>query len=66
MVGNLVLAAGGDFLSAINNTGIKTLDELNSYLDSKKAGETIRLKVIRNGRNISVKVRLEEMPQQGK
>jgi putative serine protease PepD len=65
-VGNLVLAAGGDFISAIDNTGIKTMDELNSYMDSKKAGATIRLKVTRNGRNISVKVRLEEMPFKGK
>lgn len=65
-VGNLVLAAGGDFVSAIDNTHIKTMDELNSYMDTKKAGDTVRLKVLRNGRNISVKIRLEELPFKGK
>jgi putative serine protease PepD len=61
--GNLVIAAGGDFITAINGSFITGMDELNSMMEKLAPGDTIRLTVVRGGRKISIKVRLEEMPR---
>lgn len=62
-LGNLVIASGGDLITAINGKAVSSMDEFNDYMDSIEAGQTITLKVIRDGKAVTVKARLEEMPK---
>ena len=49
----------------MNNKIVKTVDELNEIRDKKKAGETLRLTVIRNGELLNIDVILgEDLPTQ--
>ncbi|MBI5492173.1 MAG: trypsin-like peptidase domain-containing protein [Deltaproteobacteria bacterium] len=62
-LGNLVIASGGDLIIAINGKAVSSMDEFNDYMDSFEAGQTITLKVIRDGKPVTVKARIEEMPK---
>lgn len=62
-VGNLILASGGDYITAINGRRVSGMDDLNSMMETLKAGDTISLNVIRGGRKLTIKVRLSEMPR---
>lgn len=50
----------GDVIVGINGTEIKTMEELNKIKDSLKPGETIKLKVYRDGQNLDLSVTLAE------
>lgn len=62
-LGNMIIASGGDLIAALNGKTIKSMDEFNDYMDSFEVGQTITLKVIRDGKTVNVRVRLEEMPR---
>ena len=62
-IGNMIIASGGDLIAALNGKTIKSMDEFNDYMDSFEVGQTITLKVIRDGKTVNVRVRLEEMPR---
>jgi S1-C subfamily serine protease len=51
--------AGADVIVSIDNTAIKNYDDLAKFLDSKKVGDTVQVKVIREGRETTVPVTLE-------
>lgn len=54
---------GGDYITAINGTRVKTSDELLSYLVFETtAGDTVDLTVLRDGNEISVPLTLGERP----
>lgn len=61
--GNLVIAAGGDMITAINGREVRTMDEFNDMMDGFEAGTVITLKVIRDGKTRYIKARLDEMPR---
>ena len=53
--GELVL---GDIITAIDGTAIGDLDDLYRYLDKKQIGDNVQVQVYRNGRSITLQVRL--------
>jgi S1-C subfamily serine protease len=50
---------GADVIVSIDNTQIKNYDDLAKFLDTKKVGDTVQVKVIRDGRELTVPVTLE-------
>ena len=54
---------GGDYITAINGTPVRTSDELVSYLVFEtEVGETVQLTILRNGEEIMVPLTLGERP----
>lgn len=50
----------GDIITAIDSTEITTMEELNEQKNLHKAGETVTLRIIRNGESTEVQVTLQE------
>lgn len=62
-LGNRRYLVGGDVITAIDGTPLATWDDLSAYLEIKTAvGQTVSLTVIRNGRELTVQVTLEDTP----
>jgi len=53
---------GGDVIIAIDNKEIKTMTELTDYIKSKNIGDTVTLKINRNGEEIEITCELSEQP----
>ena len=53
---------GGDVITAIDNTAVKGVADIQNYLASKKAGDTVTLALNRNGANTTVIVTLTARP----
>ncbi|MCL4489129.1 MAG: trypsin-like peptidase domain-containing protein [Chloroflexi bacterium] len=54
---------GGDVITAIDNTPVKTFDDLAAYLaNSTKVGQTVTLTILRGGQQQSVQVTLAARP----
>ncbi len=62
-IGNVIIASGGDLITAVNGRALKTMDEFNEIMDSSEVGSTITVKILRDGKVRSITVRLEEMPR---
>jgi len=63
-VRNYIFAVGGDIIVALDGKKIATLDDLTGFLDeNKKAGEDVRVDVLRDGKPLTVLVRLGELPE---
>jgi len=62
-LGNLVIAVGGDLITSINNKRVRTMDDLSRLMDGLRPGQLVRAGILRNGKKISVPIRLEEMPR---
>jgi 2-alkenal reductase len=59
------LPAGGDVITAVNGEAVSSVDGLAGYLNShQKAGDSVKLSVIRQGRELTVDVTLAEWPSQ--
>ena len=52
----------GDTITQVDGTSISSAQDLLTYLAHKKPGDTITLKIDRNGSTVTVKVRLGELP----
>ncbi len=64
ILGNRVILAGGDIITAIDGTPITGMDDLTDYLEEKtRVGQQVTLDVIRDGRKLQITVELEEMPR---
>jgi len=50
----------GDVITAIDGTDIKTMDELNEIKNKHKIGDTVTLKVYREGKTMEIKLTLGE------
>ncbi len=61
--GNLLFAAGGDLIVAIDGKPIKTTDDLDEVMDELKVGQKTTITIIRRGKKIEKRLTLEEMPQ---
>ena len=61
--GNLMFLWGGDLIVAINGRPIRTMDDLDEIMDELKVGQKITLTIIRKGKRINKRLRLEEIPQ---
>lgn len=62
-LGNLIIAYGGDLIVAVNGKPVKSMDDFNEHMDTFEVGAVISLKLYRDGVQMSLKVRLEEMPK---
>jgi len=62
-LGNLVIAVGGDLITSINNKRVRTMDDLSRLMDGLTPGQLVRAGILRNGKKISLPIRLEEMPR---
>ncbi len=53
----------GDVIIGVDGTAVATSEELNKLKDEHNAGETITLKVSRNGTDMDIRVTLQEVTQ---
>jgi S1-C subfamily serine protease len=60
-IGNARVPVGGDIITALNGTPISDFQELNVYLEAEtQVGDTVEVTLIRDGREMAVKVTLTE------
>lgn len=53
---------GGDIIIQVDNEDIESVEELQSMLAKKKAGDKVRLTIIRDGKETTVRITLEKRP----
>ncbi len=63
-IGRYSLPVGGDIITAIDNDPISNDMDLNRALSKKKVGDTVKVKVYRNGDLLEIPVTLMERPYQ--
>jgi len=56
------IIAGGDIIIAINDTEIRSMDDLITYLESTAVGQEVELTIIRDGDEKRLTVELDERP----
>jgi S1-C subfamily serine protease len=62
-VGNTLVRVGGDILVGVDGRRISSIDELTAYLDEdRKVGDVVKVELLRDGRRLTVPVRLGELP----
>jgi S1-C subfamily serine protease len=54
----------GDIITAVDGEKMKDLDDLYRYLDKKQIGDTVQAQVFRDGRTLTIPVKLTSLPQQ--
>ena len=65
VVGNTYqLGIGGDLIVAVEGQPVDGADALKRAMNKKRSGDMLSLTVFRSGRNVEVKVKLGEAPQQ--
>ncbi len=62
-VGNMIVIAGGDIVVKADQHDVKTNEELIHYIRGRRPGDSILLKVCRDGNFIDMKVTLGERPR---
>jgi serine protease Do len=62
IVGNLILPVGGDVILAINDRKVSTMAELIHEVNRHQIGDSIQIKVLRNGQKANLEIVLEETP----
>jgi S1-C subfamily serine protease len=50
---------GGDVIIALDGNEVQTFEELASYIDSKRVGDRVEVKFLRDGREMTIEVTLE-------
>ncbi|MBI2370307.1 MAG: trypsin-like peptidase domain-containing protein [Deltaproteobacteria bacterium] len=63
-VGNMVVVVGGDVITTIDGREMRTLDDLSSYIETKRPGDTVRVAISRSGQERTVIVILLERPRE--
>ena len=64
VVGNAQLGVGGDLITEIDGKPVNEQDAIIRILARKHAGDTMDMKVYRNGRTTSLKVTLSEAAEE--
>ncbi len=63
-IGRSQLGVGGDIITAVDDQPVTAQEDLMLYVDTQKAiGDTIKLKLIRAGQEMTVSLTLGEQPQ---
>lgn len=62
-VGNVLVRRGGDLITEVDGTKMRTFEELSDYIDSKRPGDVIHVSFHRKGRSQVVEVTLRERPR---
>ncbi|HEY8416022.1 MAG TPA: trypsin-like peptidase domain-containing protein [Thermaerobacter sp.] len=58
------IPVGGDVILAVDGREVRDVSELSGYLDTKRVGDRVVLRINRAGRNLDVPVTLEAFPEQ--
>lgn len=64
VIGNYEIGIGGDFIMAIDGKPVDRQDALSLVLARKRAGDNLDLLVYRGGKQLTIKVRLGEAPEE--
>lgn len=63
-VGNFMVNVGGDIIQALDGEPVATVDDLTAFLDDRKrVGDDVRVDVLRDGKALTLIVRLGELPE---
>jgi 2-alkenal reductase len=63
-VRSVTVQAGGDIILAIDGTSLRDFDDMITYLANKtQVGQTVTLTILRDGKEMSVQVKLGERPK---
>jgi S1-C subfamily serine protease len=57
---SLAVLPGGDVIVKIDDQETPTFEKLADYIDTKQAGDTVTLHIVREGKEITVEVQLAE------
>ncbi len=60
--GNLRLPIGGDIITSINNKNVSNMEELVQEINRYQVGDSIKIKIWREGRILDLEIVLEESP----
>ena len=63
VVGNYLIPWGGDFITKIDGREVANRGFLNQVLSLKHGGDTLRLRVIRDGEEMEVEITLKSAPK---
>jgi len=64
-VGNILVSVGGDIIVAVDGHKVSSIDEMTAYLDGeRKVGDEVKMDLRRDGRSLSLAVRLGELPEE--
>jgi S1-C subfamily serine protease len=58
------LRLGGDVIKEIDGKPVRTMDQVVSYIASKRPGDSVTIKLLRDGRDETVKVELAQRPSE--
>jgi S1-C subfamily serine protease len=58
------LRLGGDVIKEIDGKPVRTMDQVVSHVASKKPGDTVTIKLMRDGRDETVKAKLAQRPSE--
>ncbi|HLG13191.1 MAG TPA: trypsin-like peptidase domain-containing protein [Blastocatellia bacterium] len=64
--GGLVIVEAGDVIVSIDGRPVTNSDDLQRALSDRHPGQTVSVEIIRQGRRMTVQVRLSERPQQAR
>jgi len=60
-IGNTIVTTGGDLILAVDGHKVRQLEDITSYLDQERqVGDTVRLTILRNGKEMQVDVKLAD------
>ncbi len=63
-VGNYLVSVGGDIVVGLDGKNVASVDDLIAYLeDKKKPGEELRVDILRDGKAMSITLRIGELPE---
>jgi S1-C subfamily serine protease len=63
-VGNVMLPVGGDVITAFDGEKVSSSDELIRLIRARQPGDRVDLKVLRNGRFLTIPITLGERPRE--
>lgn len=58
------LPAGGDVITAVDGRRVASVEELADYLETKRLGDQVELRVLRGGEHLTVQVKLAAWPEE--
>ena len=63
-IGNTLVSVGGDIIVKVNGRKIESVDEMTAFLDAEhKVGDEVKIELLRDGRPLTLSVRLGELPE---
>ena len=63
-VGNMLVNVGGDIIVAVESRKVTSIDDLTAFLDGeRKVGDQVKIELLRDGRSLTLPVRLGELPE---